>query len=751
MNPSTEAFIDSEGYLSGFTALICEWLTELFEIPFMPGLFEWDELMTGLESGKIDFTGELTPTAERLLTYFMTDPIAGRSVKYMRLIGTPDLAGVAESRLPRCAFLRDTVTYENVRAHLGETVEYIFVDGYEEVYSMMINNEVDFFFDDSTVEAAFDIYGDVIAEDFYPLIYAPVSLTTLNPDNKVIIDIVQKALQHDGLRHLTELYNLGMNQYRQHKFISSLTEEERAYIRDNPVITLAAEYDNYPASFYNAREAQWQGICFDVLAEVEALSGLVFELKSDDHMVWADLLDMLETGEASIISELIRTPEREGRFLWPETPLFIDYYALLSKSEHYKININEVWLYSVGVVEDTAHAELFAQWFYNHSNTVVYSNFAHAFTDLQRGEVDMVMASRNQLLMLTHYEELAGYKTNIVFNYPLVSTLGFNINEYVLCSIVDKAMMLIDTTGIADDWLSRTYDYRQQIAEMRQPWFIGSIIMLLSLVSVLIIVVILIHRGRQTERIAMGAKIREQELLSKNEMLDRLNSMKIEFFQNMNHDFKTPLTVISASVLDAVDMLDFEINKEEMYDTLNDAQSEIMRMSRMVDSAVKQASMYDSRQDMEPIDIAPLLRESADTHRVLVERHGNALTIDVPQSLPLTTANTDMLLLVLSNLFTNANRHTRNGEISIRAGEKSGSVNVSVKDSGTGIKPEMLPHVFKRGISDSGSGLGLSICQTAIEAHGGKISVKSEYGFGTEVVFVLPITTKLDMEEQRDE
>jgi len=273
----------------------------------------------------------------------------------------------------------------------------------------------------------------------------------------------------------------------------------------------------------------------------------------------------------------------------------------------------------------------------------------------------------------------------------------------------------------------------------------------LSLVSVLIIVVILIYRGRKTERLAMGAKIREQELLSKNEMLDRLNSMKIEFFQNMNHDFKTPLTVISASIHDAVDMLGFEIIKDEMYETLDDAQKEIMRLSRMVDSAVKQASMYDSRHELEPMDIAPLLCESAETHRILAERHGNVLNIEIAQSLPLVNANTDMLLLVLSNLFTNANRHTRNGEILIRAVEKGGSITVSVKDSGSGIKPELLPHVFERGTSDSGTGLGLSICQTAVEAHGGEILINSDYGHGTEVVFTLPVFSKTDMEGKRNE
>ncbi|MDR0491652.1 MAG: sensor histidine kinase, partial [Oscillospiraceae bacterium] len=198
---------------------------------------------------------------------------------------------------------------------------------------------------------------------------------------------------------------------------------------------------------------------------------------------------------------------------------------------------------------------------------------------------------------------------------------------------------------------------------------------------------------KASDDLAMATRVREQELIADNDMLDRLNRMKIEFFQNMNHDFKTPLTVISVSILDAVDMLDCanEINKDEMRGTLDDAQREIMRMGRMVDSAVKQASLYDNRQDMEPVDIAPIMRKGAETHRVLLERHGNTLSIDIPQALPQIYGNADMLLHVLSNLISNANRYTRGGEIGIKATVKSNAVKVTVQDNGTGVNPELLP------------------------------------------------------------
>jgi len=242
-----------------------------------------------------------------------------------------------------------------------------------------------------------------------------------------------------------------------------------------------------------------------------------------------------------------------------------------------------------------------------------------------------------------------------------------------------------------------------------------------------------------SESLAMAAKTREQELMADNEMLDRMNRMKNEFFQNMSHDLKTPLTVISTSVLNAADLLDYKANKEEIRESLDNAQHEIMRMARMVDGAMKQSSMYDNRQDMNPLDLAPLLSEEANAYRALLERNGNALTLDIPESLPQIYGNTDMLLHVLSNIFSNANRYTRNGNIVLIARVREDTVTVTVLDDGMGIKPELLPHIFDRGVSDSGTGLGLAICKTAIEAHNGTIMIESEYGQGTAVIFTLPV------------
>jgi signal transduction histidine kinase len=110
-----------------------------------------------------------------------------------------------------------------------------------------------------------------------------------------------------------------------------------------------------------------------------------------------------------------------------------------------------------------------------------------------------------------------------------------------------------------------------------------------------------------------------------------------------------------------------------------------------------------------------------------------------------------MLLHVLSNLISNANRYTRGGEIGIKATVKSHTIKVTVQDDGTGVNPELLARVFERGVSDGGTGLGLSICKTAIEAHNGTITFESEPGQGTKVVFTLPVYINPETEEHEHE
>jgi len=112
------------------------------------------------------------------------------------------------------------------------------------------------------------------------------------------------------------------------------------------------------------------------------------------------------------------------------------------------------------------------------------------------------------------------------------------------------------------------------------------------------------------------------------------------------------------------------------------------------------------------------------------------LDYDVP---PFIISDELRLSQVIANLISNANRYTNGGEITISADKKDDNVVITVSDNGTGIPADLLPHVFKRGVSDRGTGLGLHICKVIVEEeHKGEIFVKSS-PVGTVFTITLPV------------
>jgi len=293
------------------------------------------------------------------------------------------------------------------------------------------------------------------------------------------------------------------------------------------------------------------------------------------------------------------------------------------------------------------------------------------------------------------------------------------------------------------------YYVQNVLTEEQLQWiFLWEILLIAFLFILLVFSIILFNRYRRTKRRAKEESTRATTLKKENEILNRHNEMKTIFFEDMSHDFKTPLTVISTSVLNAMDILDYEMDKDELRESLSIAQSEIMRLSRIVDSALKHAALHDDHYDKEALDLTELLHKVVETYTGFLERRENTLSISITSELPNVYGNADTLVNVFSNLIANSNRFTKNGEIIVHARvedeghEKSMDkqfVTVTISDTGAGIRPEILTKIFERGVTEAGTGLGLPICKTAIEELGGTITVESKEGVGTNVTLTIPI------------
>jgi len=737
---TTEAFFADDNTIRGYTTLLCAWLSDFFDIPFKPVVYEWGDLMAGLESGAIDFTGDLSPTEERRKTYFMTGAIAQRMIKYVRLRNSSPISEIAAYRPPRLIFFEGSITYNHlVSSGAFDTFEFFFVNDNEAAYDLLKSGKADAILTENVLEAAFDSYGEVTSEDFFPVIYSPVSLTTQNPALESVISVVQKTLQNNGLRYLTSLYSQGQQEYLKYKFFSQLSEEERAYISKNPVISFVAENDNYPISFYNTRENLWQGVAFDVLNEIQVLTGFTFKLANDPNTDWSFILAMLENGKASMITELIRSAEREGRFLWPDSYLMSDFYALISKSEYRDINISEILYARVGSSKGTAHAEMFNTWFPDHEYFVLYENNNVALDALNHGEIDLVMSSQHQFLTLANFRELPGYKINVAFDRTFESTFGFNINEPILCSIVDKALAMIDTRGISGHWTRRTYDYRIKVVEAQRPWFIGLAALFLSAFA---IIAALFARNRH------AGKLLEHQAKA----VFAASEAKGIFLANMSHEIRTPMNAIIGMTAIGKRSDDIEI-KDYTLTKIDDASKHLLGV---INDILDMSKIEANKLELSPVEFnfERMLQKVITVINFRMTEKRQKFSISIDREVPsLLVSDDQRLAQVVTNLLSNAVKFTpQEGEIFLNVtvlNKENGicELKVEVADNGIGISSEQQKKLFsafgqaESGISREfgGTGLGLAISKRIVELMDGSIWIESETGKGSRFIFTIKV------------
>ncbi|HEX7239063.1 MAG TPA: HAMP domain-containing sensor histidine kinase, partial [Longimicrobiaceae bacterium] len=226
--------------------------------------------------------------------------------------------------------------------------------------------------------------------------------------------------------------------------------------------------------------------------------------------------------------------------------------------------------------------------------------------------------------------------------------------------------------------------------------------------------------------------------------LQELERLRDDLTRMMVHDLKSPLTALLGTLELAVDG-DLGPLTPEQRSLFSDGRDRGADMLRMIDDLLEVSRLEESevRLQLGELEVPRFLGEVADEWRVSTEQRGATLVAEPAPPLRV-RADEQLLRRVFANLIGNAVRHGGSG-IRIRlfaASDAEEGVRFTVADDGVGIPPEYQEVIFRKYGSAPGagesSGLGLTFCKLAVEAHGGRIWVQSGEGAGSAFHFVLP-------------
>ena len=233
------------------------------------------------------------------------------------------------------------------------------------------------------------------------------------------------------------------------------------------------------------------------------------------------------------------------------------------------------------------------------------------------------------------------------------------------------------------------------------------------------------------------------------ERLKHIDKVRSDFFSNVTHEFRTPLTLILGHLEQVIPTIEDERAKRELRIIQRNARQLGKLINQLLDIAKIEADKMEL--NLRHGNIVAFLKEVHTSFKSLADAKKVALVFESQEASIDMSFDPDKLELIFYNLFSNAFKFTENGEVSLRISllERNGKphVRLAVQDTGIGIVEEQIPRVFDRFYQsesarwrkNKGTGIGLALVKELVELHSGHIDLKSIAGVGTEIVILLPV------------
>lgn len=232
------------------------------------------------------------------------------------------------------------------------------------------------------------------------------------------------------------------------------------------------------------------------------------------------------------------------------------------------------------------------------------------------------------------------------------------------------------------------------------------------------------------------------------EALAEIDRAKTVFFSNVSHEFRTPLTLMLGPLHDMLSREQSQLSPgtKEQLELMNRNGARLLRLvNTLLDFSRIEAGRVNAV--FQPTDLAAFTRDLASVFRSATERAGLKLVVNCEPARGLAYIDRDMWEKIVLNLISNAFKFTFEGEIVVALRQVDHQVELSVRDTGVGIPPAEIPHLFDRfhrvpnvrSRTHEGTGIGLALVNELVELHGGTMRVESEPGKGSAFFVTIPL------------
>ncbi|MCF8144680.1 MAG: transporter substrate-binding domain-containing protein [Deltaproteobacteria bacterium] len=526
-----------------------------------------------------------------------------------------------------------------------------------------------------------------------------------------------------------------------------LTPQERAWLRDHPVLRLGYDTDWPPVEYVN-KEGKLVGMSADFMEKLNAIIGI--DIKPTKPQSWQATLDEMREGTIDILFSATRTPQREEFLHFSEPYLRFPMVIVTDQGAPYVGDMKDLRGKKIAVVNGYASHDILK---HRHPelDLLLVDDVTTGLTDVTRRKAYAFIDSLAAISHVIGREGISGVKVSGETPYSYQISVAVPEDQPILAGIIQKALNSIseeDRNAIFKRWISVTYERK---FDYRMLWKV-------LLAVMLIFSAVLYWNRRLAREINLRKKI-EGELVEAKEAAETSNRVKSAFLASMSHELRTPLNSIIGFTGIILNELAGPLNleqKKQLKMVKGSSHHLLNLINDVLDISKIEAGEVEITKNH--FSMPQVIDQVVESLRPLAEQKGLSLFAQIDPDVDRVVSDERRIRQILINLANNAIKFTENGGVRIVCRRQDSAIEVRVTDTGIGIRSEDMGKLFKpfqqldTGTARryEGTGLGLSVCKRILDMLGGRIWVESQFGEGSTFAFTLPLKPEKKNDKKED-